>query len=76
MNAFTQTRKFVMAEYGLSQGDSIPVVTGTLITGEFDDQNNVEFTAGWDGHSNKDGRYADFYSIADDGGPTGVESAE
>ena len=61
----------LMAEYGLSQGDSIPLTAGPLITGEVDAQNNVAFTEGWDGHS--DERYAAFYSIADDGGQPVLE---
>jgi len=61
----------LMTEYGFSQGDLIPLVTGTLVTGEVDDQNNVVFVAGWDGHSNED--YAAFYSIADDDGQPVLE---
>ena len=64
----------LMAEYGLSQGDSIPITTGTLITGAVDDQNDVVFAEGWDGHN--DERYADFYSIADDAGQSVLEISQ
>jgi hypothetical protein len=58
----------LMAEYGLSEGDQTSLASGTLVTGALDDQGRTEFTEDWDAHSDNQGRYNDFYAIAQEDG--------
>ncbi len=58
----------LMAEHGLSQGDPIPFASGTLVTGVLDEQGRTEFTEDWDAHRDNQGRYKDFYAIAQENG--------